>query len=134
MSFPGKTVKASFLSKLDGVPFTATSYTNFASDGDYNVSVYPFPIGFPTMSATSFLRIFVGSVATADEFGVPDSRPTTFRGLPALEATLAAPGGSGFTRVFVMLDGHVAYMVMVSARDLSMPGYLPFLNSFRLAS
>jgi hypothetical protein len=134
MSFPGKTVKASFLSKLNGIPFTATSYTNFASDGVYNVTVYPFPIGFPSMSATQFLRLWVGSVATTDEFGVPNSQPATYRGLPALEATLAAPGGVGYTRVFVILNGHVAYMVMVSAHDLSMPGYLPFLNSFRLAS
>jgi hypothetical protein len=133
-AFPAPTVETHATLRLTGIPYTSTAFTAFSGAQMYSATVYPFPIGRPTMSATQFLRIFTRSIAAPQMLSVPGSTPTTFRGLPALGAVLVARSGNQYTKLLAVLDGHIAYVLMVSGTSPLPPGYASFVSSFQLIS
>jgi hypothetical protein len=119
---------------LYGKPYVATAYTAFSGRQVFSATVYPFPLGLPTMSAQQFLRMFTSKIARTDQLTIPGTVPTTFRGLPALQAVLVSPAHTSYTKLLAVLDGHVAYVLMVSGSSPMPDGYAAFVASFRLAA
>jgi hypothetical protein len=133
-AFPAPTVETHATLRLVGIPYESTAYTAFSGSQMFSATVYPFPLGKPTMTAVQFLRKFTHQVAAARELSVPGSTPTVFRGLPALSALLVSPHGGQYTKLLAVLDGHIAYVLMVSGTSQVPPGYGSFVSSFRLIS
>lgn len=131
-AFPAPTVESHAPLRLAGLPYESTAFTAFSGDQMFSATVYPFPLGRPTMSAIQFLRNFTHQVAASHALSVPGSTPTVYRGLPALSALLVAPGGREFIKLLAVLDGHVAYVLMVSGTTQVPAGYGSFVSSFQL--
>jgi hypothetical protein len=133
-AFPAPPLQSHSAMQLEGIPYVATAYTAFSGTQMFSATVYPFPLGRPTGSAERFLRIFTTQLATAEQLQIPGTTPMTYRGLPALGAVLTSPDGHRFTKLLAVLQGHVAYVLMVSGSSASPPGYASFVGSFRLDS
>jgi hypothetical protein len=132
-AFPALPIESHAAMSLDGAPYVATAYTAFAGQQMFSATVYPFPLGMPNMSAEQFLRLFTSKLAVAEQLTIPGSTPTTFRRLPALAALLTSPSGTTFTKLLAVLQGHVAYVLMVSGNTPNPSGYASFVTSFQLA-
>jgi hypothetical protein len=131
-AFPAPTVETHATLSLVGIPYASTAYTAFSGNQMFSATVYPFPVGKPSMTAVQFLRKFTGQLAASDQLSVPGSTPTVFRGLPALSALLVSPHGGQYTKLLAVLDGHIAYVLMVSGTSQVPAGYGSFVSSFRL--
>lgn len=133
-AFPAPPIESYASLTLYGKPYVATAYTAFSGRQMFSATVYPFPLGLPLLSAQQFLRVFTSKIAGAQQLTIPGTVPTTFRGLPALEAVLVSPSGTSYTKLLAVLDGHVAYVLMVSGSSPAPNGYAGFVTSFRLAA
>lgn len=133
-AFPAPPIESYASLDLYGKPYVATAYTAFSGRQMFSATVYPFPLGLPTMSAQQFLRVFTSKIAGAEQLTIPGTVPTTFRGLPALQAVLTSPARTSYTKLLAVLDGHVAYVLMVSGSSPMPDGYTGFVTSFRLAA
>jgi hypothetical protein len=133
-AFPAKAIVSHAAMRLAGIPYEATAYTAFSGQQSFSATVYPFPLGKPTLTAEQFLRKFTGQVAASQGLSIPGSTPTVFEGHPALTALLVAPGGKQFIKLLALLDGHIGYVLMVSGSSATPAGYATFVSSFKLAS
>lgn len=109
-AFPSPPVVTRIPALFVGKPYTATVYLSVSGGTEFLVGVYPFPLGFPSMSATQFLDIFARQIVGA---AVParlvPRAAGTFDGLPAVTTTSSAAGGASAARGEFVLDGHVGY-------------------------
>jgi hypothetical protein len=131
-AFPARAMVSHATMSLVGIDYEATAYTAFTGQQTFSATVYPFPLGKPTISAEQFLRNLTGQVAASQGLTIPGSTPTVYRGLPALTALLVAPGGKQFIKVLALLDGHIGYVLMVSGSSATPAGYASFVDSFKL--
>ncbi len=132
VAFQSAPTKATAPERLAGKPYEATTYTAFADGSTYSASVYPFPLGRPTMSATQFLKVFTSHIGIGDFVALPNARPETFRGLPGLYTVLETPGGGIYLNVLAVLSGHIGYVLTEQATTPAPPGFWNFANSFHL--
>jgi hypothetical protein len=131
-AFPAQTIVSHAAMHLAGLPYEATAYTAFSGQESFSATVYPFPVGKPSLTAEQFLQQFTGQVAKSRGLTIPGSTPTVFRGLPALTALLVAPGGKEFIKLLAILQGHIGYVLMVSGSSATPAGYASFVSSFKL--
>jgi hypothetical protein len=101
---------------------------------DVTVGVYPFPIGVPKMSGRAFLHVFAshpGSAPGGASLG--SGRSTTIQGLPALWLAATTGGGTSAGRSVLVLDGHVAYQILVTGPATSVTTTLgQIVRSFKI--
>ena len=123
-----------FRASLVGTPYTATTYSGTDDASVVSVSVFPFPLGLPSMSGQAFLRVFANHLgAGPDGSSTREGRLTTFRHLPALWLAGAAKGGTIAAFGLVVLDGHVAYELQVAGPSTSVTTtFHRVLGSFRV--
>ncbi len=117
--------------RLAAKGYVATVYSS-ASDGvTVSIGVYPFPVGSP---AGFHLRSFVSAFLTksAQHGTLSMARTTRFDGVKAVR--LAGVGGRTGGIGMVVLDGHVAYEVLVlGPSSLAVPLFHEVMAHFRIA-
>lgn len=134
VSFPVAPSVSHIRLQLMNVPYTATLYSATSGTTDVAVGVYPFPIGVPKMSGQAFLRIFASHPGSAPaEARLRSGRSATIQGLPALWLAASANGGASAGFSVLVLDGHVAYEILVTGPSTSVTTTLgQIVRTFRV--
>lgn len=132
-NFPSTPSAARLGASLYGKHYTETFYTSTSATDDMTVAVVPFPVGMPTMSADAFLRGFVGKAPKAGGGHLRTGRATEIQGLPSLWLAATGDGGNMATFGVVILDGHVAYEILVTGSAVSVnTAFSAAVHSFRI--
>lgn len=132
-SFPSHPAVSRVSTSLMRSKYTATVYSAVTNGSDVTVGVYPFPLGVPKMSANTFLRTFVSQQGVRRVTGALMGSSQTFQGLPAVSFAQTSNGGNMADFGTVVLDGHVAYVVLVSGPATTVTSaFQHALRSFRI--
>jgi len=112
--FPSTPSVTRFRSSLGGKPYTATFFSAASHSFDMVVGVYPFPIGKPVTSARTFLRReLTGPHHSPVSVRLRPGTSTTVQGLPSVWLAPTLDAGSMASFGVIVLDGHVAYEIVV---------------------
>jgi hypothetical protein len=131
-ALPSGAIRTSSRMQLAGLPYTATTYSGVSDGVSYSASVYPFPIGKPTMSADKFLRTFTDNIAASHALAMPGASFGTFDGLPSMSVVLESADHQLFVNVFEVLDGHIEYVMSAYGTSYHVPGFAQLASSFHL--
>jgi hypothetical protein len=131
-ALPTGAIRTTSRMQLAGHPYTATTYSAISYGVSYSASVYPFPIGKPTMSADKFLRIFTKNLAASHSLQMPGASFGTYKGLPSMSVVLESPDHKLFVNIFEVLDGHIEYVMSAYGSTYHVAGYAELASSFNL--
>jgi hypothetical protein len=96
-------------------PYTATIYTADSGSSAVTVGVYPFPLGkLGRFSAGTFIHTVISHGALASRPTLRERGATEIQGLPAAFLASTHDGGALADFGVMVLDGHVAYEILVS--------------------
>jgi hypothetical protein len=132
--FPSAPTVTHFSSSLGGQPYTVTLYSSVSARDDMIVGVYPFPVGKATMSAATFLRREITDAHRSPvKVHLQPGTSTTVQGLPSVRLATKFDGASTSSLGVVILDGHVAYEIVVTGPSSTVgTGFRQALSSFRI--
>jgi hypothetical protein len=111
--FPVTPVISSQQAVFAGRSYTETTYTGSSLQSDVVVTVSPFPIGKPMWTAQTFLRRLAGRQVSTKGVRLRSGATTKVQGLPAVWIASTSEGGNFGTFGVIILDGHVAFEVIV---------------------
>jgi hypothetical protein len=111
--FPVTPVISSQQAVFAGRSYTETTYTGSSLRSDVVVTVRPFPIGKPMGTAQTFLRRLAGRQVSTKGVRLRSGATTKVQGLPAVWIASTSEGGNFGTFGVIILDGHVAFEVIV---------------------
>jgi len=136
--FPSAPAVERVPSSLDGKPYTATVYSAVSLSATMTVGVYPFPLGPSSLGQTMSARGFLRREVTGSGFSPANGllRPTnsaTLQGLPGLWLATSFDGGNSASFGVIVLDGHVAYEVVVTGPATTVnTSFRQVLHTFRI--
>ncbi len=112
--------------------YVATVYSSAAGGVTASIGVYPFPVGSPArFHLRSFVSAFLAK-GSAQRGGLSMARTTRVEGMKAVPLT--GVGGRAGGIGMVVLDGHVAYEVLVLGPSrLAAPLFREVMAHFRVA-
>lgn len=133
-AFPAPPTATRLQESLDGKPYVATFFSSASATVDMNVGVYPYPLGKPGVGADTFLRRALTTIRHSPVHqGLQPGKSTQVQGLPAIWLAATFDGGNMASFGVIVLDGHVAYEVVLTGPSTTINGsFRQALGAFKI--